>query len=111
MKRLLLVVIIFFSMTGLCFADAYEAVTIDNTSGGVGLTAATYGINRYALCRLETANIRYTKDGATAPTDAIGMILYVGDYLTLDSPDQIRNFKGYRTTASSGSLKCHYTME
>jgi len=91
-----------------CFGASYESVTIDNTSGGVPLSAAIYGRATSAFCTLETAQIRFTLDGATAPTAAVGHILEVGQTLTLDNTYKIKNFRGFRTTSTSGALKCFY---
>lgn len=87
-------------------ADSYEAVTVAATSKA--LTATTYLRARSALCRLETAPINYTIDGSTVPTDAIGILINPLEWIILENPNQIRNFRGYRTTGTSGVLKCFY---
>ena len=109
MGKLLLALIFVLILAASAFADgSYEAKTIDNTSGGVALTAATYGSARAALCRLETGPIRFTKDGSTAPTADVGIPLYPLEWIILENQGEIRNFRGFRTTATSGSLKCFY---
>ncbi len=90
----------------IAFAGGYQALTVANTS--IGFTATTYGRARSALCRLETGPIRYTIDGVTVPTDAVGIPVYPGEWIILESPDQIKNFRGFRSTATSGSLKCFF---
>ena len=59
---------------------AYEAVTIDDTSGGITLTEATYDKAYHAYCTLEDGQIRFTVDG-TAPTTTVGHILEVGGFV------------------------------
>lgn len=86
---------------------AYESVTVDNTVGGVSLTAATYGRARKAFVTLETAQIRFTIDG-TAPTTSVGHLLESGQTLDLKNTDEIRNFRAIRTGSVSGGLKVTY---
>jgi hypothetical protein len=93
-------------MASVSWADSYEAITVAGTS--IGLTAATYGRSSWGICRLETAEVRYTKDGATTPTSLVGVPLEPFEWVILDNRDQLRNFRAIRTTATSGSLKCHY---
>ena len=106
MKKFILAFLLIFLSVSVVMADSYEAVTIANASKE--LTAATYGRARAGLCRLETAPIRYTLDGSTVPTDAVGILINPLEWIILENPDQIRNFRGYRTTGTSGSLKCFY---
>lgn len=96
-------------------STGYESVTIDNTVGGVGLTSSQYtsaSTNRivadYAIVILETAKIRFTLDGSTAPTTTVGMPLEVGQGWILDGHDLLKNFKAIRTTDTSGVLKVLY---
>lgn len=107
MKKWICLILIL-AFAAIAHADSYEAVTIADTAGGTGLTAATYGRARSALCRLETAPIRYTTDGATAPTTSVGIIVNPMEWIILGSPGEIKNFKGIRTGDTSGSLKCFY---
>jgi hypothetical protein len=106
MKRLVLGFLIVLMMASFAWADSYESVTIAASS--TGLTAATYGRARSALCRLETAEIRYTLDGSTAPTALVGIPLEPFEWIILENANQIRNFRGYRTGGTSGVLKCFY---
>ena len=90
----------------------HESVTIDNTAGGVGLTAATYApstkdMAKEAFLTLETAQIRWTIDG-TAPTITVGHLLEIGQTLTLKDQIEIVKFKGIRTGGASGTLKITY---
>ena len=86
---------------------AYESVTVDATVGGVLLTAATYLRATKAFMTLESAQIRFTKDG-TAPTTSVGHLLQVGQTVYLENADEIRNFRAIRTGSSSGVLKVTY---
>jgi hypothetical protein len=106
MKKLILALIFVLITAFSAFAGGYEAVTVAGTS--IALTSATYGRARSALCRLETAPIRYTIDGATTPTSSVGIVLYPLEWIILESANDIRNFRGIRTTDTSGSLKCFY---
>ena len=108
MKRLVLALAIVLMMVSFAWADSYEAVTIDSTTGGVALTASRYGEAKWAMCRLETAEIRYTLDGTTAPTASVGAVLEPMEWLMLESAKRIRNFRGFATGSSSGNLKCFY---
>jgi hypothetical protein len=58
--------------------------------------------------RLETAQIRYTVDGVTAPTTTVGTLLEIGESLLLWGTQDIQNFKAIRTGGSSGVLDVHY---
>ena len=106
MKRLLLAILIVLMIFTMAWADSYESITVAGTA--IGLTQATVGIAKWGMCRCETAEIRYTMDGATTPTDAIGVLLEPFEWIVLENPDQLRNFKAIRTTAVSAYLKCHY---
>lgn len=96
------------AFASIAYADSYEAVTIDSTAGGVTLTSATYGRARSGLCRLETAPIRYTTDGTTAPTTTVGILINPMEWIILGNANEIKNFKAIRTGGSSGSLRCFY---
>lgn len=87
----------------------YESLTVDATSGGVGLAAATLnptarGQINGCSARLETAQVRYRFDG-TGPTAAEGMLLEVGDTLLIGSHEDARRIRFIRTGATSGVLK------
>ena len=89
-------------------AAEFETVTIDNTAGGVALTAAKYVTCIKALISVETAQIRFTVDG-TAPTTTVGHILNSGDVLSLTSNEDIAAFKAIRTGTSSGTIQVTYS--
>jgi hypothetical protein len=91
----------------------FEQITVTNTA--IGFTTAKITPNpaggvqpNIAVCRLRTAEISYTIDGTT-PTSSVGMLLEVGDVLTVVGHDNMARFLAIRTTASSGQLDCTYT--
>lgn len=105
MKKLLFSLVLILALASMAWADSYESITVGATA--IGTTAATVGRATWGICRCETAEIRYTMDGATTPTDAIGVLLEPFEWVVLNNPDQLRNFRAIRTGAS-GALKCHY---
>lgn len=111
MKKLFLLAVCILAFATLAWADSYQALTVDNTAGGVSLTASYYAGARYALCRLEDGEIRYTKDGATTPTTSVGVLMEPLEFIILDNPGQIKNFKAIRTGSTSGSLKCFFLRD
>ena len=85
----------------------YESLTVADSS--VGLSSSTIspdGQGQIAQCygRLETAQIRYRWDG-TAPTSSEGLLLEVGDTLTIDGFDVASAIRFIRTGSTSGVLK------
>lgn len=66
---------------------------------------------KYANLRLETAQIRFTLDGSTAPTTSVGRIMEVGEIVVLESKEEIANFAAIRTGATSGVLDIEYSGE
>ena len=80
-------------------------LTVDSTSGGVGLGAVPAG-TQYAELYCETAQIRFTVDG-TAPTTTVGRIMNPGDTLKLATND-FTLFKAIRTGSVSGQLQGDY---
>lgn len=92
---------------------AFEQITVDNTAGGKSFTTAKITpsglpMATQAVCRLETAEIRYTVDG-TAPTTAVGTLLEPGDVLTVSGHDLLVVFRAIRTGSTSGTLSCTYS--
>lgn len=86
---------------------AHEVITADNTSGGVGLTAATVDRSNAAVVAVETGQIRFTLDG-TAPTSTVGLIADPGFIIYLSSGDMLGKFRAIRTGATSGVLTVVY---
>lgn len=86
-------------------ASGRQALTVDNTVGGVSLTIPTGATACWM--RLETAQIRYTVD-TTAPTTTVGWLLEIGEILELQTRVEMSNFRAIRTGGSSGTLEVEY---
>ena len=91
---------------------AFEALTIDNTVGGIGFTTATFNPAggpgaTAALVTTEVAQVRYRYDGG-APTATVGHLLEIGDRLKLEGSENLNRFRAIRTGASSGTLTCTF---
>lgn len=94
-----------------------ERLTIDNTVGGIGFTATKYkptsgdfkGIPaRIAKFTVETADIRYTQEGSTAPTSSVGKVVYETSGDSIQGSMNIKNFKAIRTGSTSATLDVEY---
>lgn len=88
----------------------YETITIDNTSGGVGLTSGkltTTPRPKRVFITVEDAQIRYRVDSG-APTSTVGHILNPMDIITIEGIHNLTNFKAIRTGATSGKLQVTY---
>lgn len=89
----------------------FEQITVAATS--IGFTTSRIDNQNghpqatIAVCRLETAEVRYRMDGV-APTSTVGTLLEIGDYLTLQGPDLLQSFRAIRTGGTSGTLSCSY---
>lgn len=114
MKRRLLVLVLLCAPVAVAAQSAYyafEQITVAGTA--IGFTTATisqgngHAQANKAVCRLETAQIRFRVDG-TAPTSSVGTLLEVGDILTLTDPVEMQQFKAIRTGSTSGLLDCSY---
>ncbi len=117
MKRLfslLAVGLLCVTVVGAATYVAYESITVAATP--IGFTAATInnttGLHlaaTQAVCRLETAQIRYMVDGTTTVTSGIGTLLEIGDTIFLTGNDVLNRFRATRTGGTSGALKCTYS--
>lgn len=131
MKRLLLLsfaLVIAFSSnidaqnntTRFFIACEYENITIDDTAGGKGFTAAKYnatecgGTNGAASVTFTVAcasgtdcPIRMTLD-STAPTTSVGLRLLYGQSVTIYSITNIKQFRAIREGATSAVLNVQY---
>jgi len=92
------------------FPYDFESITVANAA--IGLTAAKLKPDSApppiaALLTLETAAIRFRVDG-TDPTASEGHLMSAGDQLTLSSINQLRKFRAFRDTDTSGVLKVTY---
>lgn len=91
---------------------AFETVTVDNTAGGVALTAATFAPTNaipadHAFITVETAQIRFNYD-STAPTSTAGHVAEPGDVIKLDSNQSIKRFRAIRTGGVSATIRVTY---
>lgn len=97
-----------------------ESITIDNTSGGIGLTAAKInpagpagegGMNfrpKEAFITVEAQEIRWSIDPAVAPEAAAGgHTAAAGTNFTIHG-QQLTNFRAIRTGGSSGTIRVTY---
>jgi len=87
----------------------FESITFADSS--VGFTATTIrpaGDVDMTVCRgkLETAQIRIRYDG-TAPSSTVGMLIDVGDILTIRGLPALSAFRGIRTGGTSGVVQFH----
>lgn len=87
-------------------AIGWEVITVAASS--VGFTAATLnpdGAGPATRCygRLETGEIRFRIDGG-APTSSVGLLLEIGEQITIDGPANLSRFRAIRTGGTSGSL-------
>jgi len=87
---------------------AHESITIDDTEGGVGLTAATAARVNRIFITAETADMRFRYDGG-APTSTAGHLIGNGDIVILYGTSNIKNFLAIRTGDVSGVI--HVTYE
>lgn len=94
--------------------STFQALTVDNTSGGVAISAATLSSGgtqmNYCEGRVETAQIRFRDDG-TAPTTTVGTVLEIGDLWRAWSNQTAGATKFIRTGSTSATLdiRCYPT--
>jgi hypothetical protein len=94
-----------------------ETITIDNTSGGVGFTAATIkptsgdfkGVKAtLAIVQSEgSGQIRYTDDG-TAPTTSVGTIINPYEEFPVVGSTNITKFRAIRMGGVNGTINVAY---
>jgi len=87
-------------------AKDYEEVVVDNTAGGVSLTASKLNKVQAALVRQEGGPIRIRMDGG-APTTTSGFLVNDGDVFEL-TPGELTAFRAIRTGSTSGKLFVTY---
>jgi hypothetical protein len=93
----------------------YEAITVSNTAlpltaGKLIQTGAAFaGMKqaRKAMVSVETDQVRFTIDGTNTPTAAVGHLLNNGDYLILNSIEELQRFLVIRVT-NDASVKVTY---
>lgn len=105
------------SVAGLFTAYAYENITVDATVGGVKLTqtlaftpADPLGNHaRLVVITTEAGDIRYSVLPSTPPVaGTAGHLLSNGSMLTIGSPQQLKDVRFIRETATSGVLRVTY---
>jgi hypothetical protein len=107
MKKILLLVILILGLSSFVMAaSSDETITVSSTA--IGLTAAKItAFTSYAICTLETAQIRFRVSGYN-PTSAIGHILDIGNVIELTTIEEMVKFRAIRTGVSDGVLTCTY---
>jgi len=91
----------------------FEQLTVADTA--IGFTTAKIEPPgrvqaAFAVCRLETAQIRFTFDGST-PTSTVGTLWEIGEEREFNGHDVLVNFRAIRTGGTSGVLDCHYASQ
>jgi len=111
MKKIWLVFAVLFLFAAVAFtqfrAVSYESLTIADSAKAI--TASTLSlVLAHGQCsgRLETAQIRFRVDG-TDPTSAEGILLNVGEFITIRGLSNLLAFRAIRTNTTSGVLKIH----
>lgn len=88
----------------------FEKLTIDNTVGGIGLTASKLSSTpspKKVIITAEDAQLRYTVDGTTV-TSLIGHLMSPLDSLVLEGYSQLNSFRAIRKGATSAVLMVTY---
>lgn len=89
-------------------AISYESITVANTA--IGITSSVYTVSGKNASKcvgsLETAQVRVRLDG-TNPTTSEGVLVEIGQTVTLDGFVNIKAFRAIRTGSTSGVLKVH----
>src|SRR3990170_126418 len=90
----------------------YEEVTVDNTSGGVALTAAKYLsgskiLADFAMITVTDAAINYSVT-STVPTSSVGVPVLPYGVFVLGTFDEIKAFRAIRTGGVSGKVRVQY---
>ena len=82
-----------------------SGLTVDSTATGITLTVPSAA--NTAEIFVETAPIRFTRDGTT-PTTSIGFVAYPGDIITLNSRKELINMKMIEDTTTDASVEVEY---
>lgn len=94
-----------------------ESITIDATAGGVGFTAGEIAVPsatgtvkaKKAEFKVETAPIRFTRNGTAPVAGTTGTLGDIGDVITIEGVEDISRFRAIRDTGVSGVIKPEYT--
>ena len=94
------------------FAKAYgtESITVSNaakafTSGTIEPGDGT--IPAKATFIVEGASIRFTVDGTT-PTSSVGLLVQIGDTITINGQTDIKAFRAIRVTSTDATIQPVY---
>jgi hypothetical protein len=92
----------------------YSSLTVDNTAGGVALSASAYRPSgevqaETAFITVEGGPIRYIYSPGTTVTSTVGHKAVNGTILVLKGQNQMESFRAIRTGSTDGTL--HITME
>jgi len=106
-KKIFVILILFAGVVFASRAVSYESLTV--TDSAKAITPSTLSlVLAHGQCsgRLETAQIRFRVDG-TDPTDSEGVLVEVGEFITIRELTNLLAFRAIRTGESSGVLKLH----
>ena len=81
----------------------FETITVSTSAIGI-TTGLISDMTAKAFITVEDANIRYRIDG-TDPTSSVGHPVTSGNSITLDTEQEIRNFKAIRSGESDAKLQ------
>lgn len=92
----------------------HSTITVDNTAGGVSLTASKYKPSgevqaETAFITVEGGPIRYIYSSDATVSSTVGHKAVSGTILVLKGQNQMETFRAIRTGATDGTL--HVTME
>lgn len=79
---------------------AVTVFTAADITAGAGHPQATTGV-----CKVVTANVRYTIDGQT-PTTSFGLVAYAGDSIVVNGTQPLLNLAAIRDDSTSATLDC-----
>jgi len=83
------------------------ALSIDGTTGGIGLTAPTGKVPNGAVITVYTAPVRFWVNG-TAPTATTGHRAEPYQVIRLEDAGEIANFKAIRESSVSATVEVTY---
>lgn len=89
----------------------FEQITVDNTAGGVKLTASkVVSTLVYVQCRVRTAEISFLTVDPTKTTVSatVGQLAEPGDVIRITSREEALNMRMIRTGSTSGQADCSY---
>lgn len=116
MRRLILSLLLAaLLVSGLQAYDWFDFEQITVAASSIGFTSTKIAPSgrqqaTIAICRLETAQIRFTIN-TTVPTTTVGTLWESGEERHFNGYDVLFNFRAIRTGATSGSLACTYARE